>query len=804
MSAIDGHALLETLQSLDRVNRIVQRAESPMAMLRDVLDAVLEILDCDRAWLLRPCDPDAAEWFVPIERTRPAYPGVFASGGGVAMDAEVSGVFRALRSTPTPLHFGPGAIPLPSTEQVQRFQVRAMIMSAIYPRDDTPYAFGLHRCARAQIWSAPEVQLFEEIARRIEDALGTLLLLRRLRDSETKLGTAQRIAQLGYWERDFETASVTLSTETCRILGFPLEQTLPVELWLESWHAILHPDDREATEKEFRRALSKGTRYDIECRIDRAGEERILHAQGDTERDDTRRVHIMFGVVQDITERRRAEAALRERDARFRAIVDHATDGFFLFDDSIRIVDVNRGVCESLGYTRDELIGAQPTLFDPNATPQLLAQIGKALASEGALTFESVHRRKDGSQFPVEVRIRRFDEGSRRYGVALARDITERVHAEEQLRRSEEHLRQSQKMDAIGQLAGGVAHDFNNILAVMMMQTEFALAEDDLDSVREALIEIRNATERASSLTRQLLVFGRRQVIQRRELDLNEVVASVAKMLRRIIGEDIELDLALHGTPLIVNADAGMLDQVLMNLAVNARDAMPRGGTVRIETGVDPTPGPLRAYLSLSDEGGGIPATVLPHIFEPFFTTKEPGKGTGLGLATVFGIVHQHDGTIDVRSEPGSTSFRVTLPALPVRRTQPTGERERPRGGTETILYVEDDDILRASVRRSLEHYGYRVVVAASGAEALALWRTGDHTIDLLFTDLVMPGGVDGHELARTLRAESPQLKVIFISGYSPEIAGTELALGAGETFLQKPIAAHAMLRAVRDALDRP
>ena len=394
---------------------------------------------------------------------------------------------------------------------------------------------------------------------------------------------------------------------------------------------------------------------------------------------------------------------------------------------------------------------------------------------------------------------------------AYAADITERVALEAQ-------LRQAQKMEAIGQLAGGVAHDFNNILSVVLMQAELSASAEALSpDVREGLQEIRACAERGADLTRQLLLFSRRQVMQPQHLDLNEVVTATAKMLQRIIGEDISLELHLHPVRLPVRADSGMLNQVLLNLAVNARDAMPRGGRLRVETlertlsSSDERPypdvGPGRyAGLRVIDTGCGIPADVLPRIFEPFFTTKEAGRGTGLGLATVFGIVRQHGGFVNVSSETNlGTAFEICLPeSAPAVATE---EAPRPRaaaGGTETILVVEDEPAVRHLVRSLLRRRGYTVLEASSGVDALKVWNDPAHRdrIALLLTDMVMPDGVSGQELARRLRAEKPGLKVVFSSGYSAEIAGRELKLADGENFLQKPFTSDVLLETVRRALD--
>ncbi len=511
--------------------------------------------------------------------------------------------------------------------------------------------------------------------------------------------------------------------------------------------------------------------------------------------------------------RHRAETALRESEARFRTLIEHASDLITVITPEGVIRFQSPSSERLLGYRPEEMT-ARPAFerIHPEDAPQVTAAIQRALAQSGVpASVEYRFHHKDGSWRTLESVGRSIVDSTGENVIAVnSRDVTEH-------RKLEEQLRQSQKMDAIGQLAGGVAHDFNNILAAITMQTELLRMEEGLTATaHDGLQEIRVATERAANLTRQLLLFSRKQVVQSRDLDLNEVVASLARMLQRIIGEDVRLQLHLHPTPLRTRADAGMLDQVLMNLAVNARDAMPKGGTLRLETATqvlteaaaarhpDATPGDY-VRLQVTDTGCGIPPEVLPRIFEPFFTTKEPGKGTGLGLATVFGIVQQHGGWIDVQSEAGQgTRFLIHLPALPAADATVTSEATSPtpRGGTETILLVEDDPAVRKLTLATLKRHGYQVVEAGSGAAALRVWPEVRERVALLLTDLVMPDGVSGHELAQQLRADRAGLKVIYMSGYSADLAGRKLALSPSENFLQKPFPRDALLGAVRRCLD--
>ncbi len=386
-----------------------------------------------------------------------------------------------------------------------------------------------------------------------------------------------------------------------------------------------------------------------------------------------------------------------------------------------------------------------------------------------------------------------------------------------QRKKLEEQLRQSQKMEGIGQLAGGVAHDFNNILTVIQMQSDLLKNSSGLSADQsEFADEIGVTVQRAAALTRQLLLFSRREVFQPRDLDLSESITNTVKMLNRILGDTVQMQLKLAPQPMFIHADAGMMDQVLLNLTVNARDAMPNGGQLVIETSdvefdefaaaqsAQTRPG-LFVCLSVSDSGCGIPAEILPKIFEPFFTTKEVGKGTGLGLATVFGIAQQHQGWVSVYSEVGhGTTFRIYFPRLaksPVLKASQPALTVTGRGD-ETILLVEDDPSLRMSVRRILSQLGYRILEATTGVKALEVWRQNRDDVRLLLTDLVMPDGMTGKDLAQRVLQEDPKLKVIYMSGYSAEVVGKDFPLKEGDNFVTKPFQSSKLVQTVREMLD--
>ena len=409
----------------------------------------------------------------------------------------------------------------------------------------------------------------------------------------------------------------------------------------------------------------------------------------------------------------------------------------------------------------------------------------------------------------------------------LERLVTERTHAlqeaneklkteMEQRARVEDALRQTQKMEAIGRLAGGVAHDFNNILTVIRGYVGLLLQNKTFDArTGESLQQVDGAAQRAANLTRQLLTFSRKQVMQLENLELNEVIGQITKMLNRVLREDIALQIEPGENVPAIHADRAMMEQVILNLAVNARDAMPSGGKLIIHTApVQFTEDDARqnpkiraghfAQITVSDTGCGIAPDVMPRLFEPFFTTKAVGKGTGLGLATVFGIVKQHEGWIEVESEPGhGATFKIFFPQTT--QTAPHTPRATPMfravGGSETILLVEDEPALRNMAMKVLNHYGYRVLTAASGIEALSLWPEHGAAVDLLVTDMVMPDGVSGRDLAKKLCAEKSALKVIYSSGYSLELVGSSMP-DEKFHFLPKPYTPENLARLVRGCLD--
>jgi PAS domain S-box-containing protein len=518
--------------------------------------------------------------------------------------------------------------------------------------------------------------------------------------------------------------------------------------------------------------------------------------------------------IESEEKRKRAEQALLESEGHFRKLFEQSIDAIFIHQSS-RIIDVNNRACEMLGYSKNHLLTmAIEDLHPEEDRPESRRKVDTAHRVESIL-FETQFTKADGTMVDVEVNSRIIDH-ERKIIQGIARDITERKQAEETNKKLQTQLQQSQKLESIGRLAGGVAHDFNNILTVIIGNAELLSISLGKDNPLQGRVEeISKGGERAASLTRQLLAFSRRQMLQPQVLDLNSVIPNMDKMLRRLIGEDIDLETVLAPDLGSVEADPGQIEQVIMNLAVNARDAMPTGGKLTIETAnvdLDKTyaskhiavkPGPY-VMMAISDTGTGMDEETRSNIFEPFFTTKEKGKGTGLGLSTVYGIVKQSGGNIWVYSEPEKgTTLKIYLPR--VEKIAETAEKVKATAesltGSETIMVAEDDKMVRDMARSILQQYGYSVLDAEDGESAIRLSEKYEGDVHLMLTDVVMPG-MSGRVLAERLAGKRPKMKVLYMSGYTDNAIVHHGVLGKDMNFLQKPFTVEALVKKVREVLD--
>ncbi|TAN41983.1 MAG: PAS domain S-box protein [Nitrospirae bacterium] len=1076
-------AHLRFFENMDRVNRAIQGANDIEQMLGDVLDLMLSIFACDRAWLIYPCDPDAATWRVRMERTRTEYPGALAVGIDLPTTPEVVKTFLDVMNSSGPVADDPQsgrALP----QVAKQFSVQSQIQTAVYPKSGKPWVLGMHQCSYARVWSGQDVQLLKEIARRAADGLSSLLFLQDLRESEMRFRTLVDQAADAIFLHDMEGRLLDVNKRACDSLGFTRDELLgrnvsevdaefishnhvknfwselgpdhpvtlegmhkrkdgtlfPVEvrlgliqikdrrvilalardiserkrmedalffvaqrgcmadaenffdalaqylgeklgmdyvvidrldenpevaetvalyakgaivpnmryalkgtpcenvmgrrlcvypegvqslfpedamlaemgvesyigipLWDSSGRpigliALMRrkplPDAAPATqllqlvatraaaelarersdrilrmrEHEFRTlaeslpdnmgrynregrtvyvnpvlektlgvaaadmigmsvrerhtdgsyeayaqavdaVLADGKDREIEFVVPVQGKQPIVHQiRMIVERDEHGEVTGVLAIGRDITESKRADASIRKLSQ----AVEQSPVSIVITDAAGTIEFVNAKFTQVTGYTDDEAMGKNPRILKSGETsPEQYTRLWKTISSGGIWAGEFHNRKKNGELFWEKATIAplRNENNIITNYIAVKEDITERKKLEEQ-------LRQAQKMEAIGTLAGGIAHDFNNILTAIKGYGYLALMKMANDDPRRLEIQyILDAGDHAAHLTNDLLLFSRKQISERKSVDLNDIIRKVQKFLKRVIGEDVECRTRLSNEAMHILGDAHQIEQVLMNFATNARDAMSAGGIFTITTErvrIDEEFICVHGYgkpdhyalTTISDTGKGMDTTTKEHIFEPFFTTKEAGKGTGLGLAVVYGIIKQHEGFINVYSEPGrGTTIKIYLPLITahVDETISSVAEVRPIGGNETILLAEDDEAVRNMTKTVLEQFGYTVLEAGDGQEAVRMYEENRDRIHLLLFDLIMPKKT-GKVAYDEIKAMSPGVKALFASGYAPDVVRQKVLLEDGLSLVLKPVTPAELLKKVRETLDK-
>jgi PAS domain S-box-containing protein len=661
-----------------------------------------------------------------------------------------------------------------------------------------------------QLETGENLMTYEDITerKRAEEAL---------RKSGEKFRELFDNAPVGYHEFDIEGRITNVNRTELEMLGYTLEERIGQFVWrsikdeeksrqivLGKLAGVIPPS--KALERTYRR--KDGTTFPVLIQ-----DQLLLDEKG--------RITGMRSTIQDITERKRAEDALRESEEKYRTILENIEDGYFEVDIAGNFTFFNDSMCRIYGYPREELMGMNDRQYtDQENAKKLFQGFNKVYKTgEPSREFDWEITRKDGTKRSIESSVSLIKDllGNRMGFRGIVRDVTERKRIEQEKTTLEEQLRQSQKIEAIGRLAGGIAHDFNNLLTVIKGYSQLSLHELKEDvPLRENIEEIKRAAERAADLTRQLLAFSRRQILEMKVLDLNTILRDMDKMLHRLIGEDIELITLLADDLGGVKTDPGWVEQIIMNLAVNARDAMPSVGKLTIETAnveldehyarahVAVTPGRY-AMLSVSDTGVGMPPEIRDKVFEPFFTTREKGKGTGLGLSTVYGIVKQSGGNIWVYSEPGyGTTFKIYLPRVdePLEEIKERVVKEELPRGSETILIVEDEEDVLKLAARILERQGYTVLQTSSTSKALEICKEQKKPIHLILTDVVMPQ-MGGRELADRIVSIHPETKVLYMSGYTDNAIVHHGVLEEGLNFMQKPFTLEILSRKVREALDK-
>jgi len=629
-----------------------------------------------------------------------------------------------------------------------------------------------------------------------------------------RLDMVARATTDSVWDWDITTDQVWWSEGICVLARNDAEHVGRNSRW---WSDHIHPEDRGRVMGKLARFLTaRDSKWQDEYRFLRAdGTVADIVDRGHAIRGEDGTALRMVGAMSDVTEQKQADLALRHSEAKFRAAFDNVMDAMVIFDDSYCYLDANPAACEIFGLSRDQIVGRRIEELMAPDTGGADEEFLRRMHAGTRLTGEWVVKRQDGTVRHVEyVTSADFLPGLH---LCVARDMTAR-------RALMEQMSQAQKMEAIGRLAGGVAHDFNNLLTVIRGYADFQLAVLPASSTARAdLAEIARAADRAASLTRQLLAFSRRQVLEMRVLDLNAVVSGIMPMIRRLAGEMISLEFLPTVDLRAVMADPGQLEQVLLNLAINARDAMPRGGRITITTSNVDVPEGMESHhalpdgpyvaLDFKDDGCGMDESTLAHVFEPFFTTKERDRGTGLGMSTVYGIVKQSGGDVQVQSRRGyGTTVRALLPRAQADSVVAVGPALKAAAdvdaascattGREVIMLVEDDPAVRELARRALSSEGYRIIVADNGPSAISAVRASSAQIDMLLTDVVMPG-MSGKDLYEALAVSLPRLKVLYTSGYAEEAVTHHGVSREPASLLPKPFTTESLRRKVREVLGK-
>jgi len=631
-----------------------------------------------------------------------------------------------------------------------------------------------------------------------------------LKQNEALFRTVLETLPAGVWilEKD---GRIALSNEAARKI-WAGARYLGIDLY-DNYKGWWHDTGKRIEKDEWAgaRAINRGETslgeiIDIEC-FD--GNRKTIVNSAVPLRNDKGQIFAAVIVNRDITELKHAEKLLMESEKKYRILFEESKDAILVSDPGGNLLDANQAAIELFGYTKEELFSLDPARLYYN--PEDRKRLWQKLISSGFVNdYEAEMKRKDDEKIIVHLSISviRDEEGKIFGHRGIAHDVTER-------RKLEQQLLQAQKMESIGLLAGGVAHDFNNLLTAIsgygQILNDSISADDEL--MRESIEQVLKAAERAAELTRGLLAFSRKQVINPKPVHIDAIISNTGKLIRRIIGEDIEFITAFSDKKLLVMADAGQIEQVLMNLATNARDAMPYGGRLLISTkqvvvreGSEAQHGLSKsgecALICVADTGPGIAKKSLDKLFEPFYTTKEVGKGTGLGLSIVYGIIKQHDGSVLVSSKPGKgTTFNIYLPLIEGRVVREEATMSAPlAGGMETLLVAEDEEVVRVFLKRILEKAGYHVIVAGDGEEAVARFREHDD-ISLVLSDVVMPRK-NGKEILAEIKKIKPEMKMIFISGYTADIMHQKGIIEEGVEFIPKPFAKNNLLQKIRAVLD--
>ncbi|MEJ2660466.1 MAG: PAS domain S-box protein [Desulfobacteraceae bacterium] len=798
-------ANLRFFESMDRVNRAIQVADDLEAMMRDALDVVLSTFDCDRAFLMYPCDPGSLTWHVPMERSKPEYPGVQDLKREMPMDPQVAAALHILLAADGPVTFGPGTPHALTGDIVEQFGVQSFMAMAIYPKTGSPWQFGIHQCDRARIWTPEEMQMFEAIGRRLTDGLTSLLSYRDLRQNEEFLDNiVEHIPNMIFVKDARDLRFVRFNKAGERLLGYTREELLG-----KTDYDFFPKEMAESFTAKDRQVLDAKELVDIpeETSQNRSNEKRILHTKKIPILDETAIPQYLLGISEDITEYKRAEESIRKLSQ----AIEQSPVSIVITDVEGNIEFVNATFTQITGYTYAEVLGQNPRILKSGETPaDEYRQLWQTISSGGVWQGEFHNRKKNGELFREQATIapvRDADNAITHY-VAVKEDITERKKLEAQ-------FRQVQKLEAIGLLAGGIAHDFNNILSAITGYTEISQSIVEPGSeVAEYLAHVLEASGRAKELINQIMMFSRETEQEFRPIRVALPVKEAIKLIRASVPATIEIRSEILSKASAL-ADTTQLHQIVMNLCTNAAHAMKESGGIlqvcltdlTIDRGVhcenfpDAEPG-VYIRLTISDQGHGIDTLHLDRIFDPFFTTKEKGEGTGMGLSVVHGIVTSYGGFIYVHSRPGEGStFEILIPALESAVPDKIAMQKPVPTGCESILFVDDEEMIVDIAKGMLESLGYRVAARTNAIEALEAFKNNPDGFDLLVTDLMMPK-TTGLELADKILQIRPGLPVVLCTGFGVSMNEEQIVRRGVRNFILKPILRRDMATAIRNALD--
>ncbi len=788
--------------NMDKVNRAIQQNNDLEQMMSDVLDVVLSVFECDRAWLVYPCDPKATTWKAPMERTKPECPGALALMLELPMDPDVVSVYRAVLASSDPVGFGPGnEHPLPS-DVADRFNEQSQLAMALYPKVDKPYMFGIHQCFRPRSWLPEERRLLKEIGRRLEVALTTLLMQRNLRDSEERFRRIIENTGAGFFSIDLNGSFQSVNASWLRMHGYASAD----EIIGKHFSVTQVKTDLDEAETIVESLLSGMTitadEFSRKCKDGSVG----YHSFSANPVVKEGKIVGVEGFLIDITDRKRAEASSRNSEEKYRTMMESFVDPLYICSSDLTVEYMNPAMIRRVG--RD---ATGETCY--SALHGLVSKCDTCVFDQvvSLETLETnVKSPLDGKDFRVTHMPINNPDGTVSK-MTIFRDITDYLQAVKEKEKAQAQLMRSQKLESIGNLAGGIAHDFNNILSSIIGFTELALEDIPKGTVVEdSLQEVYTAGKRAKDLVRQILAFARQSDERKSPVQPGRVAKEVLKFIRSTIPTTIDIREDLASDTWIMG-NATQVHQVLMNLCTNAAYAMEDSGGVlsvslkdvvieKKDLSVGMREGRY-IEIKVADTGVGIAPDKIESIFEPYFTTKGPGEGTGMGLAMAHGIIESYGGKITVDSQLGKgTTFSIYLPVTKKRSVHDAYVPEALPLGTESILFVDDELLIVKMGSQILERLGYSVTVRTSSIEALELFRAKPDAFDLVVTDMTMPN-LTGDKLAVELMKIRSDIPVILCTGYSKKISDETAEEIGIKAFAYKPMVKADLAKTIRKVL---